>query len=142
MKIETSAGGVIVCAVDLTWSVLLLRDMNDTWTFPKGLIESGESPQEAAVREIGEEVGISDLTLLGPLSPIRYTYKRNGVVHKTVHYFLFQSKTRTHPIVQKEEGIQEAKWVAIDEAMNIIGYRETNVRLLEETKIRLSSCRT
>lgn len=142
MKTETSAGGVIVCAVDRTWYVLLLRDMNDTWTFPKGLIELGESPQEAAVREIGEEVGISDLILLRPLSPIRYTYKRNGIVHKTVHYFLFQAKTRIRPIVQKEEGIQEAKWVAIDEAMNIIGYRETNVRLLEETKIRLSSCRT
>lgn len=134
MKTETSAGGVIVCAVDRTWYVLLLRDMNATWTFPKGLIELGESPQEAAVREIGEEVGIGDLTLLAPLSPIRYTYKRNGIVSKTVYYFLFQAKTRIQPIVQKEEGIQEAKWVAIDEAMNIIGYRETNVRLLEEVK--------
>lgn len=134
MKTETSAGGVIVCAVDRMWHVLLLRDMNDAWTFPKGLIELGESPQQAAVREIGEEVGIGDLTLLAPLSPIRYTYKRNGLVNKTVLYFLFQVKTRIRPVVQKEEGIQEAKWVAIDEAMKLIGYRETNVRLLEETK--------
>ena len=107
MKTALSAGGVIVCSVENAWYVLVIRDMNDTWTFPKGMIEKGETPTDAAVREIGEEVSISGLTLLHPLPAIDYFYKRNGTVKKIVQYFVFQSKTRAKTNVQKEEGIQE-----------------------------------
>ncbi|MEK7544406.1 MAG: NUDIX domain-containing protein [Patescibacteria group bacterium] len=134
MKEAVSAGGVIVCPILNRWYVLILRDMNGTWTFPKGLIEKGETPEEAATREIHEEVGINGLTFLAPLHSIHYFYKRNGVVKKNVHYFIFQSKICTKPQVQKEEGISEARWVTIDQAIRLIGYRETNVRLLEETR--------
>lgn len=137
MKTARSAGGIIVCLEGGAWYVLLLRDMNDTWTFPKGMIEKGESPETAAVREIQEEVGISCLLLLGALGPINYTYKRNGTVNKTVRYFVYQSLTRAKPVAQREEGIQEVRWVGLDEAINSIGYRETNVKLLEETWILL-----
>ncbi len=133
MKTATSAGGIIVCLTHNQWYVLILKDMNDTWTFPKGLIEKGEKPHEAAVREITEETGITDLKILTPLTPISYFYQRNGTITKTVHYFIFQSKTRVRPNVQKEEGIREAKWVPIDQATAMIGYRKTNVALLEET---------
>lgn len=137
MKTARSAGGIIVCLEGGAWYVLLLRDMNDTWTFPKGMIEKGESPETAAVREIQEEVGISGLLLLGALGPIHYTYKRNGTVNKTVRYFVYQSLTRAKPVAQREEGIQEVRCVGLDEAINSIGYRETNVKLLEETWILL-----
>ncbi len=134
MKTEVSAGGVIVCSLHHTWYVLVLRDMNDSWTFPKGLIEEGESPKQAARREIQEEVGIGNLEFLRTLSPVHYTYIRNGTVHKTVHYFLFRSHSRAAPTVQKEEGIREAKWIPLEEAIATVGYRETNVRLLEEAE--------
>ncbi|MEK7141893.1 MAG: NUDIX domain-containing protein [Patescibacteria group bacterium] len=142
MKTALSAGGVIICSDHNEWYVLMLKDMNGTWTFPKGMIEKGETPTVAAAREIQEEVGISGLTYLHSLPTIQYIYKRNGLVKKVVHYFVYQSKILVEPKVQKEEGIHEAKWVRIDEAINIIGYRETNVRLLEETKQHLLSCRT
>lgn len=132
MKIKTSAGGVIVSLVKRQWHVLILRDMNGMWTFPKGLIEKGENPKSAAMREITEEVGIDRLTLYSPLTPIQYFYKRNGTIEKTVHYFLFTARTRIRPKPQKEEGISDAKWVPIKRAREIIGYRKTNVVLLEE----------
>lgn len=134
MKSEISAGGIVICQIHQTWYVLILKDMNSTWTFPKGLIEKGETPEEAATREIAEEVGITGLRLLSPLSPIQYIYQRNGKINKTVYYFVFVSKKRAHLTVQKEEGIHEAKWLPIDDAVSEIGYRQTNVALLAETK--------
>lgn len=55
MKKELSAGGVVVRKKGNAWQVLLLKDMNDNWTFPKGLIEKGENPPSAAKREIADE---------------------------------------------------------------------------------------
>lgn len=142
MKTVLSAGGVIVCSVHHEWYVLVLKDMNDTWTFPKGMVENGETLATAAAREIQEEVGISGLTILQPLPPINYFYKRNGTVKKTVHYYVFQSKICANPNVQKEEGIHEAKWVLIDDAIDMIGYRETNVKLLDVVRTYLLSSPT
>lgn len=133
MKTETSAGGVIVCAIRRQCYVLILKDMNNSWTFPKGLIEKDEKPQDAALREIREEVGMSNLKLVVPLTPIQYFYQRHGTINKTVQYFIFQSNIRVRPKVQKEEGIKVAKWVPIAKAIDMIGYRQTNVGLLEET---------
>lgn len=138
MKRELSAGGVVVCPIRDTYYVLLLKDRNETWTFPKGLIEKGENPEHAAKREIMEEVGIDRPSLCSSLAPIQYFYKRNGTIKKTVHYFLFTTKTRIRPKPQKEEGISAAKWVPIKRVIEIIGYRETNVPLLEEAWKKLT----
>ena len=133
MKTESSAGGVIACHVGNQWFFLLLKDMNGMWTFPKGIIENGERAEDAAAREIKEEVGVTGLKLLLPLPPIEYLYRRNGITKKSVQYFVFLSPIRRKPVVQREEGIREARWCSINDAMTMIGYRETNVQLLEET---------
>ncbi len=138
MKTEVSAGGVVVCKFRNSWQVLVMKDMNDTWTFPKGLIEKNESPKHAAVREVAEEVGLHHLTFARKLSDIEYFYKKNGLIHKSVHYYLFISKSRQPLRCQKEEGIREAGWVAFDKAVLRIGYRKTNVALLEKAHALLT----
>src|SRR3989344_4262748 len=110
MKTETSAGGVIVKKSGSSWSVLLMQDMSDTWTFPKGGIEKGETPAEAAKREIAEEVGLRSVECLAPLTSISYSYKKNGLVKKTVQYFLFHANGSEPIVCQKKEGIKTAKW--------------------------------
>ncbi len=134
MKTEVSAGGIVVHNGKNQWYVLILKDMNNTWTFPKGLIETGETPEVAAGREIAEEVGTSRLTLLARLPPVTYFYERNGRIKKTVQYFIFESPSRARPKPQKQEGISEARWVKLGDATQMIGYRQTNVKLLEETR--------
>ncbi len=133
MKTAKSAGGIIVCLTHNQWYVLIIKDMNDAWTFPKGLIEKGERPRETAVREINEEVGIIGLKFIAPISPIEYVYTRNGLITKTVYYFVFLVNKRPKPTPQEKEGISAAQWIPFDQAIDIIGYRQTNMVLLEET---------
>lgn len=137
MKEEQSAGGVVVRRRGNGWQVLLIKDMNGTWTFPKGLIEKGEEAEQAAGREIFEETGIRGLTLVKKLPPITYWYRRNGHIKKTVLYFLFTTKSDHPPKPPKEEGIQEAKWISLKRATTIVGYPKTNKSLLQEILLSL-----
>lgn len=56
-----SCGIVIVRRSDAGWLTLMLRAYRN-WDFPKGLVEQGETPMEAAIREVGEETGIRQLS--------------------------------------------------------------------------------
>ncbi len=134
MKTEVSAGGIVVRTHRGDWDVLLVQDMNDVWTFPKGLVEKTEDYEGAAVREIREEVGLTHLKLLTKLPLIRYMYQKDGLISKTVHYFLFHMTGTQKIVEQKEEGIHYATWKPIDDALKIIGYPETNKPLLTKTK--------
>ena len=134
MKTELSAGGIVLAKTQSIWQVLLIQDMNKSLTFPKGLIEPNETPQEAAEREISEETGLTNLTYVSTLGTIQYMYRRNGLIRKTVHYFLFQSDTQAPLKPQREEGISEARWVTLEEAETLIGYPETNTQLLHKAR--------
>lgn len=134
MITEISAGGVVVHKEKSGWLVLLMKDMKGSWTFPKGIINRGEKPREGAIREIDEEVGINGLTLVAPLKNISYMYRRGSLIQKSVYYFLFISPKKARPVVQLEEGIQEARWVTLIGAYSDIGYRRTNVGVLAEAE--------
>lgn len=54
------SAGVVVVRFDDGPKYLLLRAFG-YWDFPKGLVGAGETPRQAAVREVGEEAGLSDL---------------------------------------------------------------------------------
>ena len=134
MKTELSAGGIVLAKTQSIWHVLLIQDMNKSWTFPKGLIEPNENPRGSAEREISEETGLTNLTYVSTLGTIQYMYRRNGLIRKTVHYFLFQSDTQAPLKPQREEGISEARWVTLEEAETLIGYPETNTQLLHKAR--------
>ncbi len=129
---EVSAGGLVVCKHAQSWQVLLMRDMKGNWTFPKGMIESGETPETAAKREIFEEVGVKNLEMIKPLDSIHYKYRRDDLINKTVHYFLFQSLKNVVLKPQIEEGVNSVRWVAFKKALEVVGYAKTNKPLLEK----------
>jgi 8-oxo-dGTP diphosphatase len=139
MKTEISAGGIIVKYFDSAWHVLLMKDMNNMWTFPKGKIEKGETQEVAAAREIEEEVGLRDMIPLGSLPTLHYKYKRNGLISKTVYYFVFRYDGNETPVVQKEEGIKEAKWVPFARAITMVGYPQSNKPLLVKAQEMVTS---
>jgi 8-oxo-dGTP pyrophosphatase MutT (NUDIX family) len=120
---ETSAGGVVFRR-DPEGQVryLLIRDSYRNWGFPKGHLEPGEPPADAARREVAEETGLADLILHGPIRVIDWYFRFRGkTIHKFCHFFLFESRAGD-PIPQEEEGITECAWHPQDDALATISY--------------------
>src|SRR5688572_27778354 len=86
-----AAGAVTVRRRRGTTEVLVVhRPRYDDWSWPKGKLDPGESPREAAVREVEEETGLQ--VRLGPsLSPQVYAVGNGSVRPKVVHYWTARS---------------------------------------------------
>ncbi len=120
---EVSAGG-IVFRRDAAGEVrfLLIRDSYDNWGFPKGHLEEGESPADAALRETAEETGLHDLRLQGPIRIIDWHFRFRGrFIHKFCHFFLFESPA-AEAVPQVSEGITACRWCTLDEALRELSY--------------------
>jgi 8-oxo-dGTP pyrophosphatase MutT (NUDIX family) len=91
MRKEQSYGCIPVCKKGATLSVFLVRHSHGKhWGFPKGHVEEGETPQETALRELGEETGITSCRFLDtePFEEV-YSFAREGErIEKVVAYFL------------------------------------------------------
>jgi 8-oxo-dGTP pyrophosphatase MutT (NUDIX family) len=129
---ETSAGGVLFRRdPGGAPRFLLIRDSYKNWGFPKGHLESGEPPAEAARREVAEETGLDDLILHGPIRVIDWYFRFRGkTIHKYCHFFLFESK-HGDPVPQAEEGITDCAWHPLEDARTTISY--DNARGVLET---------
>lgn len=114
-----SAGGIIL---NPEGKILIVHQNGDSWSFPKGGIEEGESALDAARREIAEEAGITELTLVADLGSYeRYSIAKGGVGEDTAlgmrkrTFFLFTTtQTDTHP---QDSEVTHMSWVTLDEAM-------------------------
>ena len=70
--------------------LLILTRTGRRWQLPRGHLEEGETPQQAAVREVREETGIRG-RVLAPLSTVEYDYTDEGShIHKRGEYFLLR----------------------------------------------------
>jgi 8-oxo-dGTP diphosphatase len=119
---EFSSGGVVAKKTASGFNILLIKDSYGHWTWPKGNIEKGETPQGAAVREIGEETGLKDINLLGDLGKTQYFYSRDKKrIFKTVYLYLFEASGGSELKVLKDE-IDSAEWLSSEEALARIGY--------------------
>jgi 8-oxo-dGTP pyrophosphatase MutT (NUDIX family) len=126
-KIIEAAGGVVKNG-DKT----LVMFRYKTWDLPKGKIDKGETPEQAAVREITEETGIQAPTLGKKIVDTYHTYELNGkrILKKT--YWFHMTTNQTALVPQTEENIEQIEWVQLNEFLQ----RENNIfpNLLEVFK--------
>jgi 8-oxo-dGTP pyrophosphatase MutT (NUDIX family) len=121
-KQETSAGGVVYRLVDGAPVYLLIRDSYRNWGFPKGHVEEGELPDGAALREVSEETGLSDLAMRGLIETIDWHFRFRGkLIHKVCHFYLMETgESSTSP--QRTEGITACRWLPFGPAEELISY--------------------
>ena len=86
----------------------------DFWDLPKGLIEKGETPEQAAYREIKEECGISSHKLKSHLTNSYHIYEQAGkiILKKTFWFYFEQEDLNEETIPQSEEDIELASWLS------------------------------
>jgi 8-oxo-dGTP pyrophosphatase MutT (NUDIX family) len=122
-ELEVSAGGIVFRRQEGEQPrFLLIRDSYDNWGFPKGHLEDGESPAEAAHRETVEETGLAHLMLQGPIRVIDWHFRFRGRhIHKYCHFFLFESPGGD-PAPQLAEGITACQWRDLEQALELLSY--------------------
>lgn len=119
---ETSAGGVVVRRFrGRPFVAVIATKGGSAIGLPKGGIDAGESPAEAARREVREETGL-DAELVCELEPIVYWYARDGQrVRKTVQFFLF--RYRAGSVRDHDDEVDRAGWIPLEEAPRRLSYR-------------------
>ncbi len=123
---ETSAGGLVVQGADLDTSGALIGRVDRRgrllWSLPKGHVEAGESPEEAAVREVAEETGITG-RVVGPLGTIDFWFVADGRrIHKTVHHFLLLAQAGE--LSDADIEVSEVAWVPLGEVGVRLAYED------------------
>jgi len=138
---ETSAGGLVL---DLSGPVpqgALIGRTNRRgrllWSLPKGHLEEGETLEQAAVREVAEETGITG-EVIGTLGTIDFWFVVNGRrVHKTVHHYLMRAVSGE--LSDSDVEVTEVAWVPLPRIADRLAYSDERGlldqarRLLRET---------
>lgn len=139
MKAKILSAGVVI----LHWNsdhydYLLLRAFN-YWDFPKGVVEPGERPLEAAIREVWEETGISELNFRWGKQYRETNPYNHG--RKIARYYLAETPcTKVHltvnPLSGKSEH-SEYRWVSFDEAWTMLTPRAQAVLVWADAIVKI-----
>ncbi len=127
MRREFSAGGVLVRRLRGRWMVAAIRPAGrrpPVWALPKGLLETGEGAEAAALREAREETGV-EAKALGKLGDVRYVYSLRGErIFKVVSFFLLRYRSGRLGRIDPRQAIEveEARWLPLEDAPRLLAY--------------------
>ncbi len=139
---ETSAGGIAIYVEDGAARAATIGRRNRNgkleWCLPKGHVEEGETPEEAAIREVAEEAGVTAEIILS-LGVIDYWFTGDRRrIHKVVHHYLLE--TDSDEITTDNDPDHEAEvaeWVPLRDLPSRLSY--PNERHMAEIAVDLLS---
>ena len=112
-------------------SEILFIYRNKKWDLPKGKAEKNEIISETALREVEEETGIKNLSIIKPLDKTHHIFKRDGKNYlKSTYWFEMKSDFNGKFKPQKKEGITRVEWIGIENLSSILPKSYANIRLL------------
>ncbi|CAB4342638.1 MAG: NUDIX domain-containing protein [Actinobacteria bacterium] len=123
---EVSAGGLVIDHSGTQGLLIGRIDHKDTtgkrilWSLPKGHIEEGETPEQAAIREVAEETGITS-SITKSLGVIDFWFMAGGKrIHKTVHHFIFTEVSGV--LTPQVTEVDEVSWFPLAEIVDRLAY--------------------
>ena len=112
-------------------SEILFIYRNKKWDLPKGKVEKNEIISETALREVKEETGIKNLSIIRPLDKTYHIFKRGGKNYlKTTYWFEMKSDFKGKFKPQKKEGITRVEWIGIENLSSVLPKSYANIRLI------------
>lgn len=133
---QVSAGGVAYRMEGKNVQIAVIRTSSEgRWQLPKGLIDPGETPEIAALREVREEAGI-DCEIVRAVGDVKYWFVAayDGVkkrYHKKVHFFLMRYLNGS--VDDHDDEVDEARWEPIDSAVDLLAFKSEK-ELVEKAK--------
>ena len=112
-------------------SEILFIYRNKKWDLPKGKAEKNENISQTALREVEEETGIKNLSIIKPLDKTYHIFKRGKTNYlKTTYWFEMKSDYNGKFKPQKKEGITRVEWIGVENLSYILPKSYANIRLL------------
>jgi 8-oxo-dGTP diphosphatase len=133
---QESAGGVAYRrAGDRVEVALISTGDPPRWQLPKGLVDPGETPERAALRETREEAGV-ETDLVTHIETVEYWYQsyrhgRRVRYQKFVHFYLLAY--RAGDVADHDDEVHEARWFPVDEALELLAFPNER-RVLEQAR--------
>lgn len=136
---EPTSGGIVfrLTKDKKDIQILLIQDSKGRWTIPKGHIEPGETAKMTARREIEEETGLKNVSILTWLGKIHFKYRRaEKLVLMTTQIYLVQAMD-AHEMPMGEKWMKGINWFSFTDALDLIEYEDIEkLMLVAKKKIR------
>lgn len=126
---EHSAGGAVVAVREGRPFVALIATRGKTrWGLPKGAVVHGETNEQAALREVLEETGLT-AAVVRPLDTIEYAFRAGDtLIRKRVDFYLMRYESGD--LVPQLSEVDDVEWVELSEAIQRASF-ESERKLLE-----------
>ena len=138
---EVSAGGLVIDSTGTKGLLIGRRDLKDQtrerllWSLPKGHIEEGETPEQAAIREVAEETGIQS-EISRELGVIDFWFMAGGNrIHKTVHHYLF--KEVGGELAPQITEVDDVGWFPLNEIVELLAYPDEKKLIAKSGELKV-----
>ena len=138
---EVSAGGLVIDESGTKGLLIGRRDLKDAsrerllWSLPKGHIEAGETPEQAAIREVSEETGIQS-EISRELGIIDFWFMAGGKrIHKTVHHYLFREVGGV--LAPQVSEVDDVGWFPLEEIISLLAYPDEKKLIAKSGELKV-----